>query len=42
MEWNGGGVRTGGGDQLAILKVCQCALDRASGEASGACDRLMG
>ena len=27
---------------MAILKVCQCALDRASGEASAGGDRLMG
>jgi len=41
MEWNGGGVRTGCGDKLALLKVCQCALDRASGEACAGGDRLM-
>jgi len=38
MEWDGGWVRTGGSDQLAILKVCQGTLGGASGEASGSCD----
>ena len=42
MEWNGGGVSSGGGDQLAILKVGQCALDRAAGQARAGGDRLMG
>ena len=42
MQWNSSRVRTGGGDELTILKVCQCALDRASGEASAGGDRLMG
>jgi len=42
MEWNGSGVRTCCGDKLALLKVGQCALDRASGEASAGGDRLMG
>ena len=41
MEWNGGGVRTRRGNQLAILEVRQCALHRASREASGGGDRLM-
>ena len=41
MEWNGSRVRAGGGDKLAILKVGQRALDRASGESSAGGDRLM-
>ena len=42
MERNGRGVGAGGGDQLAILKVGQGALDRAAGEAGASGDRLMG
>ncbi len=42
MEWNGSRVRPCCRDKLAILKVCQCALDCAPGEARGRGDRLMG
>ena len=42
MERDGGWVRTRGGDQLAILKVRECDLYGASGEACGGGDRLMG
>jgi hypothetical protein len=42
MEWDGGWMRTRSRDQLASLKVCQCALDCASGKSCGGGDRLMG
>ena len=32
MEWDGGWMSARSRDQLAILEVCQCALDSASGE----------
>jgi hypothetical protein len=38
MEWHGGRMRTRRSDQLAILKVCECALDGASGEPCGGGD----
>jgi hypothetical protein len=42
MQWNGSRVRAGGGDKLAILKVGQRGLDRASRHARRGSDRLMG
>ena len=41
MEWDGRWVRTRGSDQVAILKVCERALDGASGESCGGGDGLM-
>lgn len=41
MEWDGRGVRTRASDQPAILKVCERALDGASGESCGGGDGLV-
>ena len=38
MEWDGRRMRTRSIDQLTILKVCECALDGASGESCGGGD----
>ena len=42
MEWDGRWVRTRSGDQLAIVKMRECALDGASGQSRGGGDGLMG
>jgi hypothetical protein len=42
MERHGRWVRTRGRDQLPRLKVCEGALDGASGKPGGAGNRLMG
>ena len=42
MEWDGRRVRTRSSDQLAILKMRECALDGASGQSRGGGDGLMG
>jgi hypothetical protein len=42
MEWDGRWVRTRSSDQLAVLKMRECALDGASGESCGGGDGLMG
>ena len=38
VERDGGGMCARSRDQLAILKVCECALDGASGESCGVGD----
>jgi hypothetical protein len=42
MEWDGGWVRPRGSDQVAILKMCERALDGAPGKSCGGGNGLMG
>lgn len=41
MKRNGCGVRARTRNQLPLLQMCQCALDRAAGKSRGSGDRLM-